>query len=84
VRVGEEKVQLTLPQLMLQRCLLLLDLLREVGVVRRQVGQLNEVSRPVLQVRPAGDLVAQLAGLTRDGTGRLGVVPDAGLREPPV
>lgn len=84
MRIGEEKIQLSLAQLVFQRRLLVLDLCRQVGVVRRQRGQLDQIARPLLQRRPAGDLVAELTRLTRQATRRLRVVPDAGLGEPPV
>lgn len=82
--VGEQQVQLALAQLTLQRRLLLPDLLRQVRVVRAQLRQLDQVPGPVLEVGPSRDVVAQLAALAREGTGGLWVVPDAGLREPPV
>lgn len=84
MRVREQKVQLALAQLELQRCLLPLDLRRQVRVVCRQLGQLGQVPRSLLQGRPAGDLVTELAGLPRERTRRLRIVPDPGPGEPPV
>ena len=82
--IGEEKTELTLAQLVLQRRLLLSHLRSQVGVVRRQLGQFDQVPCPLLQARPAGDLVARLPRFARQRTRGLRVVPDTGLREPAV
>lgn len=84
MRVREQQVQLPLAQLLLQRCLLILDLRRQIRIVRRQLGKLDKVPRAPLQRRPAGDLVTKLTSLARQSTRRLRFVPDSGLGEPPV
>jgi hypothetical protein len=84
VGVSEQEIQLALAQLVLQRRLLLPDLLCQIGVVRAQLGQLDQVPGSMFEVRPARDVVTQLTGLACQGPGRLRVVPDARLGQPAV
>ena len=78
VGVREEEAQLQLTQLPVQRPLLGLDLLTQLGVVSGQVVELGQVTGTPLQAVPKPDLVAQIGRLLGQLAGALGIVPDPG------
>jgi hypothetical protein len=81
VRVGvvEQKDELAVAELLLQRGLLRLQLLSELLVVPGQRVQLDQVVGPPLQVVPAGDLAAVLRRLPSESAGQDRILPDARL-----
>jgi hypothetical protein len=79
VRIREEQVQLALPELALDGRQLLLELPAELDVIVRQVLQLDQVLRPLLQPLPGGDLLTELRSLAAVAPGLRRVVPDPGL-----
>jgi hypothetical protein len=79
-RVGivEEKLQLALLQLAAERLELAADLGRQLVVLVRQLGELEQVARTRLETLVGVELVAQLRRFPGQRAGSRGVVPDAG------
>jgi hypothetical protein len=79
VRICEEELELLYGELASDSSCLSQEIRGEVGVV--ELSKLVQLTGAPLQSLPARDLVAQGGGVTPQPRGRLGVVPDAGLRE---
>jgi hypothetical protein len=81
VRIGirEEEVELTRPQLRGDLGALLVDLLLQLGVVRRKIVQLDQVTGAALELVPCADQLPVLGRLARLRARARGVVPRAGL-----
>jgi hypothetical protein len=79
VRIREEELELLYGELPSDRSCLSYEVRGEVGIV--ELRKLFQLGGAPLQPLPAGDLVAQGGGGAPQARGRLGVVPDARLRE---
>jgi hypothetical protein len=77
VRVGEQQVELVGAQLLGDLCELLRDLPLQVGVVLRQLVELDQVTPAPLEAVPRGDQLAVLRGLAGRLAGSAWVVPRA-------
>jgi hypothetical protein len=75
VRVGEQQVELVRAQLLRDLGELLGDLPFQVGVVLRQLVELDQVARAPLEAIPRGDQLAILGGLAGRLAGAARVVP---------
>ena len=80
VWVGEEQVELPRSQLARQLPLFLFDLLCELGVTGRELIELDEVARALLELLPGSYQLAVLGRLPPEGARIPRVIPDAGLR----
>ena len=80
IGVGEEKVELSRAQLARQLRLLFGDLLRELGVTRRELVELDQVTRASLELIPRARQLSVLGAFARERAGTARVVPGAGLR----
>ena len=77
VRIGEEQIELVPTQLPRQPGELVSDLPVEVGVVLRELVQLDEVARAAFEAIPGRDQLAVLGGLPGQLAGAPWVVPRA-------
>jgi hypothetical protein len=75
VWVGEEQVQLALPEFGGDSPQLLVDLLTQLGIVLGQLLELDDVARPPLELGPGCGQFAVLEGLARLVTRRCRIVP---------
>jgi hypothetical protein len=80
VRVGEKQVELARSKLGRQLRLLFLDLLRKLGIARRELVELDEVASAFLQLLPGPDELPVLGRLSPECPRLTRVIPDAGLR----
>jgi hypothetical protein len=78
VRVGEQEVELALPQLGGDRAQLLRDLLAQLGVILGELVELDQITRAPLELLPRGRELAVFERLTRPVARRRGIVPRAG------
>jgi len=79
VGVGEEEVELTLPKLERDRVRLARELRRQLRVVVREVGELDQVAGAPLELLPRRDQFAVLKRFARAVSRRRRVVPGAWL-----
>jgi len=80
VWVCEEQVELSLTQLGRQLRLFIGDLLRQLGVARSQLVELDQVASAFLELIPRLDQLAILGRFARECARATGIVPDTGLR----
>jgi hypothetical protein len=78
IRVREQQVQLALTEIVGQSLQLRSDLSGELLVLRRELGQFDEVPCAPLERVPSGDLLAILGRVASQAAGRFRVVPDPG------
>ena len=80
VRVGEKKIELSRAQLASELRLFFGNLLCELGIARRQVVELDQITRPFFELVPCPDKLSMFGRFARQGAGTARVVPGAGLR----
>ena len=84
VGIGEQQVELVRVKLLGQRRALLRDLFFELGIVLRQLIELDEITCAPFEPVPGRDQLAVLRGLSGHRAGAPWIVPNAGLDQPGV
>ena len=80
VGVGEKQVELSRAQLASELGLFFGNLLRELGIARRQVVELDQITRAFFELVPCPHQLSMFGRFARQGAGTARVVPGAGLR----